>query len=638
MFKTIGPKFGRAIHYDFHTPPGIDNLLGNFDAERFADQLYNAHVEYVNVAARCNMGFSYYNTKVGKKYPGLGDRDPLKEMIDACHKKNIGVTAYINIGLDHEIAADNPGWLKVSRDGRIYGNDKFDNFFRVMCYNSEYRAFFMEEIREICQYDIEGLFCDCFALRECFCPRCMEDMKRRGVNINDNSAVIAYQNKVRLEFVDDIKKAMGEKNGKIKLYVNGISWTVGAQTHAEIECLSSDPNWGYDYFDSMAAYTRPMFEDRVYMSGRFQNSWGDFGGLKPLASMQNDLYDAMMNSFGISYGDHMHPVDGFEDEVASRIGKVMEERIPYEPYIENSDNIVEVGVIIHSNDYYRALPYFSKGAARMLKELKIQYNVYDENGPFEDVKLLIVGESVRFDEKLEKRLSEYVKNGGKIIFTGPSVDHGKNSGLLDYIELIGNDPRDNAYYTVEGSSLRWAMYNPSRIIKNVSGKEVAKYINNVSNLIWDGRQAYFYRPQGGETEYSAAVLGENTACVCFDILKAYASNFLVEHRDLMKTLIDALLPEKLIESPDMPKTATAALTKNENATVFHVKSTYPEHKMTRGILEEHVYMKSVEVSLKGEYNEVYILPELTKVESKVENGRTVFETGNILGYRAFLLK
>ena len=88
----------------------------------------------------------------------------------------------------------------------------------------------------------------------------------------------------------------------------------------------------------------------------------------------------------------------------------------------------------------------------------------------------------------------------------------------------------------------------------------------------------------------------------------------------------------------MPKTATTAITKNENATVFHVKSTYPEFKMTRGIIEDHTYMKSVEVSIKGEYNEVYILPELTKVESKVENGRTVFETGNILGYRAFLLK
>ena len=73
MKKTIGKKFSRALHFDLHTAPGIESIFGSFDAEKFADQLASAHIEYVNVTARCNMGFSYYNTKVGKKYEGLGD-------------------------------------------------------------------------------------------------------------------------------------------------------------------------------------------------------------------------------------------------------------------------------------------------------------------------------------------------------------------------------------------------------------------------------------------------------------------------------------------------------------------------------------------------------------------------------------
>ena len=80
------------------------------------------------------------------------------------------------------------------------------------------------------------------------------------------------------------------------------------------------------------------------------------------------------------------------------------------------------------------------------------------------------------------------------------------------------------------------------------------------------------------------------------------------------------------------------MTKTEEHTVFHVKATYPEHKMKRGIIEEHTYMKSVTVSIAGEYGEVFILPELTRIESVKENGRTLFETGDVLGYRAFLLK
>jgi len=637
MLTTIGPKFRRALHYDFHTSPGVKNIFGNFDAEKFAGQLADAHIEYVNVAARCNMGYSYYNTKVGKKYEGLGERDPFKEMLDACHKRGIGVTGYINVGLDHEFAADNHGWLKVGEDGKIYLDDKKDNFFRVMCYNSGYREHFLKEIREICEYDIDGLFIDCFTLRVCYCPKCMADMEKRGIDVNDPNAVLEYQNTVRHEFTKEIIEAAGEKKDKIKFYFNGMSWTAGCQTHAEIECLSSDPYWGYDYFDSMAAYTRTMYEDRVYMSGRFQNSWGDFGGVKPIASMQVDLYDAMMNSFGLCFGDHMHPVDGFENEVAKRVKQVMEEKMQYEPYTEDSENVVEAGVLIHSNTVTRRLPYFAKGAARLLKELKILYNVYDENGAFENVKLLFVGEDMGEDDSLVARLAAFVQNGGKIIFSGAGIETGKKAGLLEYVEIVGKDERDNAYYTVDGSDMRWAMYDPAYIIRNKDGAEVAKYVNNVVNFTWDGRQSCYYRPQGEATEYSAVVKNENTAVICFDIFKAYADNFLIEHRELMEGLTNAFLPNKLVVCKQMPKTATVAITENAKHKVFHVKSTYAEHKMIRGIVEEHVYMKNTPVSIQGEH-QVYILPEMTPVESKIVDGRTEFETGDLLGYRAFLLK
>lgn len=637
MIQTVGPKFRRAMHYDFHTSPGVKNIFGNFDAEKFAEQLKEAHIEYVNLTARCNMGYSYYNTKVGKKYEGLGDRDAFKEMLDACHKRGIGVTAYINIGLDHDIAADNHGWLKMDENGSVYCEDKKDNFFRVMCYNTGYREYFLKEIKEICEYDIEGIFCDCFTLRSCYCPTCMADMQKRGVDVNDPDAVFSYQNDIRYEFAREIVEAAGDKKDKIKFYFNGLPWRAGCQTHAEIECLSGDPYWGCDYFDSMASYTRTMFEDRVFMSGRFQNSWGDFGGVKPLASMQVDLYDAMMHSFGLCFGDHLHPVDGFENEVAVRVSKVMEEKIAYEPYTENSENIVEIGVLIHSNTITRRIPYYAKGIARMLKELKLLYNIYDETGDFGDTKLLIVGEDMGDDEALNARIAEYVQKGGKVIFTGAGVETGKRAGLLDYVEIVGDDKRDNAYYTVEGSDMRWSMYDPAKLIRNISGTEVAKDINNIVNFTWDGRQSCYYRPQGESTEYSAVVKNENTACICFDIFKAYGDNFLIEHRELVERLVDELLPTQLVDGKQLPKTTTVTITENANHKVFHVKSTYAEHKMIRGIIEEHTYMKSAPVSLQGEY-EVYILPEMKRVESKVENGRTLFETGDILGYRAFLLK
>ena len=640
MIKTVGKPFGRALHFDFHTSPGVENIMARFDAEHFAAQLAEAKVEYINMAARCNMGYSYYNTKVGKKYPGLGERDLLGEIIEACHKRGIGVTAYFNVGLDHDFAADHTDWLKVDRNGAIYKEDKKNNFFRTMCYNSGYRAHFLAEIREVCEnYEIDGLFCDCFKLEECYCPTCMADMARRGVNSKDTEAVLDYQNDIRLEFAREIYAAAGEKAGKIKFYFNSLTRAEELGTHAEIECLTTDSHWGYDTLDSMAAYMRTQYEDRVYMSGRFQNSWGDFGGIKTLTSMQNDLYDSMMNSLAISYGDHLHPVDGMEDEVVSRIGQVMRERMAYEPYIEGSDNRVEIGVIRKKDPRTNRFPHSGKGATRLLKELKLLYNVYDEYGPFDrdGLKLLILGEQGDWNASFKERLCAYAAAGGKLLFIGEAIELGKELGLLDYLEVVGADPRDNAYYTVEGSSMRWAMYNPAMILKNKSGKEMARYVGNIMNFTWDGRQSCYYRPQGDATEFSAAVLGTASGCICFDLLTAYSENFLTEHRELFDRMVKGLLSERYVEAPQMPKTATVALTQTEKCTVFHVKSTFPEFKMKRGIVEEHIYMKSVPVSVKGAYR-VYALPEKLEVESRIQNGRTCFETGDVLGYKAFLLE
>ena len=73
-------KFKRAVHFDFHTVEGVENLLSEFDAADFAETLKKADVGYINFTAMCNHGFCYYPTKVGCVYPGL-KRDILGEVI-----------------------------------------------------------------------------------------------------------------------------------------------------------------------------------------------------------------------------------------------------------------------------------------------------------------------------------------------------------------------------------------------------------------------------------------------------------------------------------------------------------------------------------------------------------------------------
>lgn len=629
-------KFRRAMHFDFHTMPHIDGLFKNFNAVRFAEKLKENHVEYINFTARCNIGFSYYDTKIGVKYEGL-KRDILKEVLDACHKNGIGVTAYINAGLNHEAMARHADWCRMDKNGVIYKQDKKDNFFRFCCYNSGYGDYLIEEIKEIAAYDVDGIFCDCMKDAECYCSACVEKMKNAGVDITDRNQVLAFQHRTKMDMVGRIKKAAQEVNGKnIKFFFNSAPWREEYDTHAEIECLTNSPTWGYDYFYATAPYARTRFDDLVYMSGRFQNCWGDFGGVKPVESMQNDLYDAMMNGFGISFGDHLHPVDGLENEVIERIGKVFAEKMLYEPFDKDAKAICDTAVIAEK-DSFQANPYL-QGVCRMLCELKVPYDIYDEFGDFSKMKLLIIPKAVDLSENLKNKLCAFHQNGGKIIFSGSAIDLGKTLGLLDYVDIVGEDKNDNAYFTFGNNGMRWAVYVPSRIIRNVSGKELSKYVSGMFNFEFDGRHSYFYRPQGEITEYSAAVFGNNgTACVCFDLSSAYRQGFLREQKLLLEQIIRELNPDPLILTRNMPSSARVSVTENSLNRIVHVKSTFPETKMTRGIIEDHVYMKSAEISVKGVYK-VFLLPQMQEIAYKIVNGRTVFETGDFFGYRAFALK
>ena len=163
----------RAVHFDFHTMPGIDNFLENFDAEEFAKQMEAANVEYINMFARCNVGFSYYDTKVGIPYPKMKGF-MLTDVLRECHKRGIGVTGYINAGLNHELARCHPEWLQMSKDGKIYRfREGGMSFFRTMCYNSEYHQYLLDEVKEVLELGVDGIFCDCMEVRPCYCANCI---------------------------------------------------------------------------------------------------------------------------------------------------------------------------------------------------------------------------------------------------------------------------------------------------------------------------------------------------------------------------------------------------------------------------------------------------------------------------------
>ncbi len=108
----------RQVHLDFHTSPLITDVAVDFDAPAFVQTLKDAHVNSINIFAKCHHGMAYYPSKVGPVHPGL-KIDLLGEMIAACHKADILTPVYITVMWDQYAAEQHADWRVLDKNGEV---------------------------------------------------------------------------------------------------------------------------------------------------------------------------------------------------------------------------------------------------------------------------------------------------------------------------------------------------------------------------------------------------------------------------------------------------------------------------------------------------------------------------------------
>ena len=145
--KMHQPKY--CLFYDNHTMPACPDVGANFDAEAFTDRIKRCGVDYLTFHARCNLGMAYYDTKIGIKHPSL-KYDLFGKLADACQRKGIALTAYINGGISSAEGVLHREWTTLYFDGREYREPRFTPYVRTMCYNTPYRDHLIAMIRGNC--------------------------------------------------------------------------------------------------------------------------------------------------------------------------------------------------------------------------------------------------------------------------------------------------------------------------------------------------------------------------------------------------------------------------------------------------------------------------------------------------------
>ena len=572
----IYPKYG--LFYDFHTDECCRDIGAELDTEKFVQSIAECGVDFLTVHARCNQGFSYYDTEIGIRHPGL-KKDLFGEILYACKKRGIAVSAYLNGGLSNEEGLEHPEWLRVSPDGRVYPEDRTTPYVRSMCFNSPYRERLKAMVREIGRkYHPDGFFIDCYGFSHfCVCPTCVREMRSLGYDPENMDSLRKYGKFISLRLAREIREAACENVPEPLLYFNGLGYEEqkGIGSYIECECLPTSPTWSYDHLPLLGRHIRALgYPFAMNMTARFYD-WGDFGSIRRTSGIQSDFLLGLALGLRPNLGSHMHPAGRWEDRVF---------RCGAEP-------VAEAAVVFTKDNLYFSAKPEMRGAAKMLSELQIQFDVITPASDFGKYELLIFMKGCVFTEETAERVRKHLNAGKAVWFCADAgLDSRKETFLPEKetgVKYLGKCDSNPAYFLTlrefseELSAMPRSFHAEGISAAALDGTEVAGVlVRPYCNSGWDGLRAHYYNPPDKVTEEPAVTFRGRCAHCTHDLFGGYAVSGAAELKELGGMILRRLLPEPAVRLENAPSFVRAMVSEQsgEGRTLVYLHSYIKEEE------------------------------------------------------------
>ncbi len=616
------PKYG--LFYDNHTLPACPDVGQNFDVEAFTDRLRRCNVDFLTFHARCNEGMAYYETQVGIKHPSL-TYDLFGKLAQACQQKGIALNAYLNGGISSEEGLRHREWTTLSFDGREYREPRFTPFVRTMCYNSGYRDHLITMVREIAaRYPVSGFFIDCLLPYPCVCPTCVQEMKRNGINWDEQDDVVKFSEFSAIKLSRDIARAAREIKPDLLLYFNGVGFEeqADAGNYLECECLPT-AFWGYEYLPVMSRYLRTLGRKTIMnMTGRFYD-WSDFGGLRPEEGIKFDVFYGLANGLRPNIGSHFHPRGDLEAAVLDQNERIYRAAQAFDAWFHDAQNVTEIAVVYpcHFRRLRNASPV--RGAVRMLEELKYQFDVVTHASDWTKYKVLVIPDDVTFDPETARRVEEHLDANKPVISSGASgLDPDAAKFVLEKDWGVQFEREDNfvpAYFEVDAPynrglpAMPMSAYCTGTVIKPLVNTRVAAcQVSPYFDQQWDGEHAYFYNPPDKRTDHPALTISRQVAHFSHRIFTGYADQAPVQLRQLFANVLAEFLPVAALQTENLPSFVRVFVSTQPGRTMAHILAYVPELRGGKTqIIEDAIEVSNVVLALKSERapREVYLAPE-----------------------------
>lgn len=652
----------RQIHMDFHTSPFIPGVGEKFDAQDFVKTLKDAHVNSINLFAKCHHGMYYYPTRIGTMHPSL-KFDLFGEQVKACKENGIRAVAYTCISWNEDWADRHPEWLCFTYDGLRGNKMPFENghvkWNSICINNKDYRKVIKAELKEIYDsYKPAGFWIDIVVGYQCVCAVCQKEMKELGMDPADRSQVIRHDRMVEIEYCSDIYEYLKTIDEGLEVYFNSHPYdfdtaedkSISSETKREffsfidIESLPSE-EWGYNHFPMAANYVNKYDRQICMMNGKFHISWADFGTLRNEAALEYETCRALAYGATVCIGDQLHPSGRIDKAVYKRLGQIFSGIESKEAWCGNTRKVCDVGVFISSKENEKPntahLP--EEGAYRILAELHIPFDYLNFDDDISKYKLLILPDQVQLNQELAGRINQFVKNGGKVLLTGKSgVDAEGGKFMLDFVKarFLGVSKYEDRYIRFSDDCFKelpqmdHMQYIRGYTIESEEkalAKVVPPYFNRTYDRFCSHRQT---PPQLDVSDEPAIIIGEGYIYTSLNLFTDYITSGYKVHKDIVRVCIEQLYNQPLVKS-DLPYVTELTLRENDTAYILHLLNYVKEKKSKRlEIVEERFTICDRSISVKTPFvpKQVRLVPENKEVTFGFANGYTTFSVDRASGH------
>lgn len=165
----------RGYLIDHHSPDPPIQPLDKLDVGEWETRLKRARVNCMLTYCKDHYGVTYYDTKVGRKHPGL-KTDFIAELAAMMKRLDIEFWAYYSLGFDLWAAKTHPDWAARDEEGNVR---RHGSKWPHCCGNTGYRDYMLAQLEEILAYEPDSLFLDIVHTPLCYCRDCRRLFRAR---------------------------------------------------------------------------------------------------------------------------------------------------------------------------------------------------------------------------------------------------------------------------------------------------------------------------------------------------------------------------------------------------------------------------------------------------------------------------